>query len=1040
MRMTKSDARPSQIDCRIQMRSTSASILLFILLSSSAAVAIPGPRFTVAHYGTRDGLGSNDVYCLLQDRYGILWAGTGSGLSRYDGYQWQNFRDTIPQALAMNSGINCMLEDERSNLWVGHQQMGLQYFNRQTFRWKSFKGELPTALPAYSIYSIAHDSAGTTWFATGRGLFYLTKHAVRFSKLELSDNPGLIKKVLCDNHGSVWVLSNSTLHRIETGTHTARRIDIPLEKWIWVELPVSIELDGGDGIIISTNSHLSPFVARVRTNGSVLRVDLPAQSVKIPADQDHFIINSDGRRWRLRQRLATTADQVTVAQQDDCNTIGIGNGWWVYCIIPDQASGIWWMATSSGVHKIVASRDEIRAFPATELGENYVRAVCEAGGRILIATRTRILEMQKDGLFHPLKYVYHGNNTPVKKGRIGAASFNVISEDSLMIGTDFGVFLLNLHSLVLTDLNLKLNRSWSWFWVGQGMAHERNGCFWIGTQRFGIYCFKTRDEKPTHFLYNENDPNSLPSDHVPCIANDAKGGLWFGTTNGLALWNVQKKSFKRYVATGSPHSICGSSIWSIAHTPNGSMWVGCPGAGISQYREQTDDFVSYTRANGFPFETVCSIIPQGNDTLWVSTAHAVFRFIPSTGSLLALHYEDGLHDDNFAPKSACAASDGRLFFGGSAGFTMISNPGTIVHAVEPKVLLTSVMIGDSALARDIMKDTHLETTYDHNTLLFTFGIMDYRSPENNRIEYMLEGVDKSWQRDEGRGHISYSALHPGTYRLRLRGANGQGVSTKAELVAVIDIMPAWWQTWWFKFNSAFAFLALISGFVYQRRQQRLRFNRAIEKVRSRERRLFASDIHDGPLQDLYGLRFLLEGRNSISEEALSNVGQVTKKVRSDLTLLCSELRPLSPDNGLASAVRHLIAFYQRKSPAIAFETSIEIDEQRLGEEQREAIFFVARTGIVNVIKHAHASNVLIRLLDTAHGASLALRDDGVGFNVPEALAPKLHEHQFGLDLCREFAQACDGIFSIASTPGAGTTLSLNVRKRKWWETAAERIS
>jgi len=96
--------------------------------------------------------------------------------------------------------------------------------------------------------------------------------------------------------------------------------------------------------------------------------------------------------------------------------------------------------------------------------------------------------------------------------------------------------------------------------------------------------------------------------------------------------------------------------------------------------------------------------------------------------LLALRYDDGLQDGDFSSGVACAARDGRLFFGGRSGFTMISDLKKITLGVAPKVLLTSVTIGDSALARDIITDTHLETTYDHNTVLFTFGIMDNRSP------------------------------------------------------------------------------------------------------------------------------------------------------------------------------------------------------------------------------------------------------------------------------------------------------------------------
>jgi len=94
---------------------------------------------------------------------------------------------------------------------------------------------------------------------------------------------------------------------------------------------------------------------------------------------------------------------------------------------------------------------------------------------------------------------------------------------------------------------------------------------------------------------------------------------------------------------------------------------------------------------------------------------------------------------------------------------------------------------------------------------------------------MLEGVDKNWILDEGRGKVSYAALAPGTYRLRLQGTNSQGVRSKGELVATIVVIPALWQRWWFQPSIAFVFLVLFSGFTYQRRMQRLRFNRALRR-------------------------------------------------------------------------------------------------------------------------------------------------------------------------------------------------------------------
>jgi ligand-binding sensor domain-containing protein/signal transduction histidine kinase len=1019
------------------------TVPLLVLLCIGTAMAQQSPRFTVTHYSYHDGLGSNNVRCLLQDSFGILWAGTGKGLSRYDGYRWQTYRFRNSQALKESNNICCLLEDERTNLWVGFYLNGLHSFDRKTLVLRSFLGEFPAALPARNVWSIARDSSGTTWFATDAGLFYLARNATTFSRLNSPVKIVLAMKLICDRDGSVWVLGRDALWRIGTQTHQVFTIPLPPDARTFITPATTMEMDSGEGIILNQTNHARPAVARVRRNGAVSVDHLPTQSARISAEhQDHLLVTPDHQSWRIRQRVTTTPAFVQVEQSTADITVDIGSDWMVYCIIPDRMSGIWWMATSNGAYKIVSSNRAIFAYRAKELGENSVWSVGEIGGRLLLGTTRGLMEMRSNGQIHPVPYSYHGCDDLRKTKDLYFNALCKISEDSMLIVSQAGLYLFHPQSSLLTDFGPNADFTGKRIKYCNRVTRDGDGRYWIGTTRDGVYRFSDTGRVPAHFQGVKSDSSSLPSNFICSMASDRNNRIWVGTNKGLALWNEKQKRFKRYTATGSSEAICGSYVASIALTPNGTMWVGCPNVGISMYRETTDDFVSFTQSGGFPFSEVCTIVPQGNDTLWINTDDAVYRFVPSTGSVLALHGEDGLHGDGdeFTLNSGYRADDGRLFFGGYTGLTVIVSPALIVRGSEPKIILTSVMSGDSALGRDIVGDTHFETTHNHNTLLFTFGLLDNLSVENNRIEYMLEGIDTHWMRDAGRGQVAYAALAPGTYRLRLRGTNSQGVRSRGELVATIDVLPIWWQTWQFQLLAGCALITIAAGIFHQRRRRHVAFHRAVEKVRSRERRLLSSDIHDGPLQDLFGLRFVLEGPPGTPTEALTTAASVTRKVREDLSGICAELRPAALERGLGPALQHLIELHRGKHPAIRFETFFHVDERRIGEEQREAIYFVARTGIANVIKHAQASRVRLQLRNSSYGTSLEIQDDGIGFVVAEPKTGHRDDHQFGLDLCREFSRACDGIFSVDSTPGMGTTLQLDVRKRAWWETISDRIS
>jgi diguanylate cyclase (GGDEF)-like protein len=86
-----------------------------------------------------------------------------------------------------------------------------------------------------------------------------------------------------------------------------------------------------------------------------------------------------------------------------------------------------------------------------------------------------------------------------------------------------------------------------------------------------------------------------------------------------------------------------------------------------------------------------------------------------------------------------------------------------------------------------------------NSLAVEFAALDYNVPDRNLYAYRLDGFDHDWiHRDSNRRLAAYTNLPPGRYTLRLRGASPAGDWTAGELRLPIQVMPAWYQTLWFK--------------------------------------------------------------------------------------------------------------------------------------------------------------------------------------------------------------------------------------------------
>lgn len=197
-----------------------------------------------------------------------------------------------------------------------------------------------------------------------------------------------------------------------------------------------------------------------------------------------------------------------------------------------------------------------------------------------------------------------------------------------------------------------------------------------------------------------------------------------------------------------------------------------------------------------------------------------------------------------------------------------------------------------------------------------------------------------------------------------------------------------------------------------------------------ERLHLAQELHDGPMQDLIGIRFHLGVIiNAIQQEQsslqLEEVQENLQSVIYALRTLCRELRPpaLAPF-GLEQAIRAHAQSFQRQYPHIALELDLDEDRQLLPERVRLALYRIFQHALANVALHAEASNVRVSfVIDEAH-VQLRIIDDGCGFEVPERWIEFAREGHLGLVGAAERAEAIGGHFQVVSGPELGTSINV----------------
>jgi two-component system sensor histidine kinase UhpB len=210
--------------------------------------------------------------------------------------------------------------------------------------------------------------------------------------------------------------------------------------------------------------------------------------------------------------------------------------------------------------------------------------------------------------------------------------------------------------------------------------------------------------------------------------------------------------------------------------------------------------------------------------------------------------------------------------------------------------------------------------------------------------------------------------------------------------------------------------------------ERLRaLSRRLFEVQEEERRRLARDLHDDVGQALTALKIQLEslarGGGELAararvDECVDTVQHTLERVRQ----LSLSLRPPQLDDlGLAAAVRsHL----DRQARVAGLQAHFETEDapQVLAPDTETACFRVAQEAINNVLRHARARNLWVRLFSAGGRLAISVRDDGRGFDIDSVRERSLSGASLGLIGMEERMALAGGSFELRSAPGQGTVL------------------
>ncbi len=553
-------------------------ILLAMVISTMCASLARAEWYT---YSVADGLASNMVEVILEDRSGNLWFGVGGGASRYDGVSWHTF--TTADGLA-GSWVTSILEDRSGSLWFGTAFGGVSRYDGES--WRTFT--TVDGLANNYVFSILEDRSGNLWFGTYRGGVsrYDGVSWRTFTTVDgLANND--VCSILEDRSGNLWFGTCglprgggvSCYDGVSWRTFTT--VDGLADNRVY-----SILEDRSGNLWFATRGGVS------RYDGVSWRTFTIVDGL---ADNwvNSILEDRSGNLW-----FGTNGGGVSRYDGVSWRTFTEADGLvynLVYSILEDRSGNLWFGTGGKGVSRYDGVSWRTYA-EADGLADNLVYSILEdRSGNLWFGTY--VGASRYDGV---------GWRTFTTADGLANNYVRSILEDrsgNLWFGTGGGVSRYD-------------GVSWRTFTTADGLTddrvevilEDRSGNLWFGTNNR-----VSRYDGVSWRTYTTAD--GLVADNVSAICEDRYGNLWFGTWAGVSRYDgVNWRTFT------TTDGLANNSVSSILEDRSGNLWFATYG-GVSRYDGM--NWGTYGSSDGLGASV--SILEDRSGNLWFCSNHGATR-------------------------------------------------------------------------------------------------------------------------------------------------------------------------------------------------------------------------------------------------------------------------------------------------------------------------------------------------------------------------------------------------------------------------------
>ena len=682
------------------------------------------------HYSTEDGLCSNAVSNIIQDDYGYIWIGSWNGLSRFDGFNFFNYKTGGSSKVPLlHNRIIDMISDQWQNIWMrmydGRVFMlertkdrivnplegvkGYENLKTQNTMAITSKGEVLAIMKGVGIYKMKYTKwgfenelittgqlkptvvvegyKGDLWVGTDKGVRRLSANHESLSQNAILGEESIT--AMYSNGYNVYVGTKSgKVYSCAYGQDprfikdTGKAINSIFRDsygTVWIST-------GGQGIsrINEKTGDMKEFTQVVL----VPEYDVTGVKVSEVAGTVWLTMSHGGFGYYNR-----ATDEVEYFHNNPANTWDLSNTVAAYLALPE---GVVFESTSrKGLEKLeiqkrTIERRKLFEDSAIENNENETRAmyydshykvvlIGNKKGSLIITDGTNKTIVRGEDKGMPFGRIYG-----IMKDRRGDYWISTKGNGLFRLSPrakDGGYGALCAGGFDFTNFRNNPDNKYS---ISSDLVYktieDKYGNLWVATYGGGVNVIKREKDGRILFLNRNNVMTRYPNDaflKVRTVTLDKYGKIWAGSTDGILVMSYFNNKVKIQVVGDNEDeedNLQSKDVVCLACAHNGQMWVGTNGGGLSRcddYGKGVYVFDTFGSQDGLPSEEIKSITFDERGNVWFATDHILCSFdvrkqIFSTFTIL-----DGVDDTLCSEDAAVTLPNGKILFGTLSGYYIV---------------------------------------------------------------------------------------------------------------------------------------------------------------------------------------------------------------------------------------------------------------------------------------------------------------------------------------------------------------------------------